>query len=138
VENSTASVAPNPANTPPQGAQSPRSDSWRAAQPHAARNRLKWSRTGTLRTDLETHRCYPNGGRRQTQITVGLQVEDAGFRSVASVLTSLVLRAYVEGSDDPDAALEDQEVILPPLKVGDRNCTSLEAIGHETSPSPLH
>jgi DNA topoisomerase-1 len=30
------------------------------------------------------------------------------------------LRAYVEGADDPDAELEDQEVRLPPLSVGDR------------------
>ena len=41
----------------------------------------------------------------------------------------------MEGSDDPDAALEDQEVILPALKVGDKpNCKNLEAIGHETQP----
>ena len=73
---------------------------------------------------------------RQTQITVGLQVEDAGFRSSGKRIDFPgFLRAYVEGSDDPDAALEDQEVILPPLKVGDRpNCTNLEAIGHETQP----
>jgi DNA topoisomerase-1 len=73
---------------------------------------------------------------RQTQITVGLQVEDAGFRSSGKRIDFPgYLRAYVEGSDDPDAALEDQEVILPPLKVGDRpNCTELAAIGHETQP----
>jgi DNA topoisomerase-1 len=54
---------------------------------------------------------------RQTQITVGLQVEDAGFRSSGKRIDFPgFLRAYVEGSDDPDAALEDQEVILPPLK----------------------
>ncbi len=73
---------------------------------------------------------------RQTQITVQLQVEDAGFRSTGKRIDFPgFLRAYVEGSDDPDAALEDQEVILPQLKVGDRpNCTNLEAIGHETQP----
>lgn len=73
---------------------------------------------------------------RQTQITVQLQVEDAGFRSSGKRIDFPgFLRAYVEGSDDPDAALEDQEVILPQLKVGDRpNCTNLEAIGHETQP----
>ncbi|MDF0553763.1 type I DNA topoisomerase [Kamptonema sp. UHCC 0994] len=73
---------------------------------------------------------------RQTHITVQLQVEDAGFRSSGKRIDFPgFLRAYVEGSDDPDAALEDQEVILPPLKVGDRpNCTELEAIGHETQP----
>jgi len=73
---------------------------------------------------------------RQTQITVGIQVEDAGFRSSGKRIDFPgYLRAYVEGSDDPEAALEDQEVILPQLKVGDRpKATNLEAIGHETQP----
>ncbi|MDB9346199.1 type I DNA topoisomerase [Nodularia spumigena] len=73
---------------------------------------------------------------RQTQITVQLQVEDAGFRSSGKRIDFPgFLRAYVEGSDDPDAALEDQEVILPNLKVGDHpNCTDLESVGHETQP----
>ncbi|MEH2404156.1 type I DNA topoisomerase [Nostoc sp.] len=72
----------------------------------------------------------------QTQITVQLQVEDAGFRSSGKRIEFPgYLRAYVEGSDDPEAALEDQEVILPNLKVGDHpNCTELEAVGHETQP----
>jgi DNA topoisomerase-1 len=73
---------------------------------------------------------------RQTQITVQLQVEDAGFRSAGKRIDFPgFLRAYVEGSDDPEAALEDQEVILPSLKVGDHpNCKDLEAVGHETQP----
>lgn len=73
---------------------------------------------------------------RQTQITVQLQVEDAGFRSSGKRIEFPgYLRAYVEGSDDPEAALEDQEVILPNLKVGDHpDCTDLEAVGHETQP----
>lgn len=73
---------------------------------------------------------------RQTHITVMTLVEDAGFRSSGKRIDFPgFLRAYVEGSDDPDAALEDQEVILPALKVGDKpNCKDLEAIGHETQP----
>ncbi|MBW4635378.1 MAG: type I DNA topoisomerase [Iphinoe sp. HA4291-MV1] len=73
---------------------------------------------------------------RQTQINVQLQVEDAGFRSSGKRIDFPgFLRAYVEGSDDPEAALEDQEIILPNLKVGDSpNCTDLEAVGHETQP----
>ncbi|HEY9632923.1 MAG TPA: type I DNA topoisomerase [Coleofasciculaceae cyanobacterium] len=73
---------------------------------------------------------------QQTQITVQLQVEEAGFRSSGKRIDFPgYLRAYVEGSDDPDAALEDQEVILPPLKVGDHpNCLKLAADGHETQP----
>src|SRR5262249_42866080 len=45
------------------------------------------------------------------------------------------LRAYVEGSDDPEAALEDKDTPLPPLKVGDTpECRDLEPVGHETKP----
>ncbi|MDH3253896.1 MAG: type I DNA topoisomerase, partial [Acidobacteriota bacterium] len=45
------------------------------------------------------------------------------------------LRAYVEGSDDPSADLADQEVLLPPLALGD-TCepTGVEPKSHETSP----
>ncbi len=45
------------------------------------------------------------------------------------------LRAYVEGSDDPDEALEDQEKVLPQMAEGDAIATdALEANGHETQP----
>ncbi len=73
---------------------------------------------------------------RQTHITVNLQVEDAVFRSSGKRINFPgFLRAYVEGSDDPNAAIEDQEVILPQMKKGDRpKCNNLEAIGHETQP----
>jgi DNA topoisomerase-1 len=43
------------------------------------------------------------------------------------------LRAYVEGSDDPEAALEDREVVLPALAKGDAvKDERLEAKGHTT------
>jgi DNA topoisomerase-1 len=73
---------------------------------------------------------------RLTQIAVNIDVEDAGFRSSGKRIDFPgFFRAYVEGSDDPEAALENQEVILPPLKVGDRpTCRELEAITHETQP----
>jgi DNA topoisomerase-1 len=73
---------------------------------------------------------------RQTFVTVDLQVDDAVFRATGKRIEFPgFLRAYVEGSDDPDAALENQEIILPSLKVGDRpECQNLEAIGHETQP----
>jgi DNA topoisomerase-1 len=73
---------------------------------------------------------------RQTQIIVQLQVEDAGFRSSGKRIDFPgFLRAYVEGSDDPEAALEDQEVILPNLNVGDHPiCQDIEANDHETQP----
>jgi DNA topoisomerase I len=73
---------------------------------------------------------------RQTFITVQIAVEDAGFRASGKRIDFPgFFRAYVEGSDDPDAALDNQEVILPSLKQGDRpTCKTLEAIGHETQP----
>ena len=45
------------------------------------------------------------------------------------------LRAYVEGSDDPQAELDDRETQLPKLSVGDTvPVESLEAKGHTTTP----
>ncbi|MEM9658611.1 MAG: type I DNA topoisomerase, partial [Planctomycetota bacterium] len=45
------------------------------------------------------------------------------------------LRAYVEGSDDPNAELADQERILPDVAVGDAlRCIKLEAKEHRTQP----
>jgi DNA topoisomerase I len=73
---------------------------------------------------------------RQTNVTVQIQVEDASFRATGKRIDFPgFFRAYVEGSDDPDAAIEDQEVILPSLQVGDHpECQELEAIDHETQP----
>ncbi|HEY6361641.1 MAG TPA: type I DNA topoisomerase [Vicinamibacterales bacterium] len=62
----------------------------------------------------------------------GKAIEFAGFR-----------RAYVEGSDDPVAELEEQEAILPQASVGDRihtdGSTAITLLGtdarrHETAP----
>ncbi|UZQ56022.1 type I DNA topoisomerase [Trichothermofontia sichuanensis B231] len=73
---------------------------------------------------------------RQTHVTVQLQVGDAGFRATGKRIDFPgFFRAYVEGSDDPEAALENQEVILPPLRQGDQpTCQELVAIGHQTQP----
>lgn len=71
-----------------------------------------------------------------TQIAVDVSVENAVFRANGKRIEFPgFFRAYVEGSDNPDAALENQEIPLPPLKKGDRpDCKELEAIGHETQP----
>lgn len=73
---------------------------------------------------------------RQTNITVQIEVDNATFRASGKRIDFPgFFRAYVEGSDDPDAALENQEVILPRLVEGDAvNCRELEAVGHETQP----
>ena len=45
------------------------------------------------------------------------------------------LRAYVEGSDDPNAALDDQETHLPAMAEGDDlRAVELEPTDHETKP----
>ncbi len=45
------------------------------------------------------------------------------------------LRAYVEGSDDPDAELEEQERILPPVSEGDvLGADNVSAKGSQTQP----
>ncbi len=54
----------------------------------------------------------------------GLRIEFAGFR-----------RAYVEGSDDPESELADQERLLPPLTEGSTATVALaDAKGHDTKP----
>ncbi|HET9274643.1 MAG TPA: type I DNA topoisomerase [Gemmatimonadales bacterium] len=75
---------------------------------------------------------------RVTSLVVTLGVDEATFRASGKRIDFPgFLRAYVEGSDDPEAALEDQEVLLPHLDVGDRpRCDSLEALSHETQPPP--
>lgn len=73
---------------------------------------------------------------RQTLINVELRVEDADFRSSGKRIDFPgFLRAYVEGSDDPEAAVEEQEIILPELKVGEHPiCIQIEALSHDTQP----
>ena len=73
---------------------------------------------------------------RLTQIAVDVNVENAVFRANGQRIEFPgFFRAYVEGSDNPEAALENREVPLPPLKKGDKpECKELEAIGHETQP----
>ena len=73
---------------------------------------------------------------RLTQLSVTIEVDDAEFRASGKRIDFPgFFRAYVEGSDDPEAALEDQEVVLPPLKEGDTpDCTQLDPVGHDTQP----
>jgi DNA topoisomerase-1 len=61
---------------------------------------------------------------------------DAVFAaSGRTILFPGYLRAYVEGSDDPDAALDDQERLLPDMAEGDAvRADELEVAGHETQP----
>ena len=62
--------------------------------------------------------------------------EDAEFAASGKVIEFPgFLRAYVEGSDDPEAELEDREVRLPELAAGDALvAAALDARGHTTQP----
>ena len=77
---------------------------------------------------------------RLTMLAVDLEVAGeqapATFRSTGKRIDFAgFFRAYVEGSDDPDAALEGQEVLLPALRQGDTpGCRGVEALGHQTQP----
>src|SRR5207244_6639307 len=51
---------------------------------------------------------------------VGTDGRDAEFAAAGKTITFPgFLRAYVEGADDPEAELENQELILPPVAEGD-------------------
>jgi DNA topoisomerase-1 len=73
---------------------------------------------------------------RLTMLAVDLEAAGGTFRASGKRIDFAgFFRAYVEGSDDPDAALEGQEVLLPALAVGDSPaCRGVEALGHQTQP----
>jgi DNA topoisomerase I len=68
---------------------------------------------------------------------VGASGRDAEFATSGKVISFPgFLRAYVEGSDDPDAELEDKERRLPAMAEGEAVALQppLEPVGHETKP----
>ncbi|MEQ9103754.1 MAG: type I DNA topoisomerase [Rhodothermales bacterium] len=75
---------------------------------------------------------------RQTTVHLEADTSDgpARFRaSGRSIVFPGFFRAYVEGSDDPEAALENRDAPLPDLAEGDSiPIRDLEAKGHETKP----
>jgi DNA topoisomerase-1 len=70
-------------------------------------------------------------GRR---ISITIEGEGCAFQvSGKTIDFPGYLRAYVEGSDDPEAELADQERILPSVEIGERlSCLSLEPKEHST------
>ncbi len=103
---------------------------------------LIWNRTmATQMADARVRKtsveitAQAEDGQTAVFTASGKAIEFAGFR-----------RAYVEGSDDPQAELEDQETILPATRVGERvqagaaasdaglTYRGLDAKRHETLP----
>jgi DNA topoisomerase-1 len=68
--------------------------------------------------------------------TVTLSALEAEFRATGRhVEFAGFFRAYVEGSDDPEGALEDSETALPPLEKDQKlGCKEVSAVAHETKP----
>ncbi len=92
---------------------------------------LIWKRT--VASEMENAR-----GRR---ITLSIEaVSSAGERATFQVSGKTIdfpgyLRAYVEGSDDPEAELADQETVLPDVQIGEAlDCRQLESKSHTTQP----
>ncbi len=73
---------------------------------------------------------------RGRTITITVEADGAVFRvSGKTIDFPGFLRAYVEGSDDPEAELADRETILPAVQVGDAvQCRGLEPKDHTTQP----
>jgi DNA topoisomerase-1 len=73
---------------------------------------------------------------KQLQVAVTFAVGDHIFQANGMrILFAGFLRAYVEGSEDTDQALQDKERPLPPLTIGATiTCKAAEAVGHETKP----
>ncbi len=72
---------------------------------------------------------------RQQEVGGAAAVEAIFRASGREILFPGFFRAYVEGSDDPDAAIEDQESPLPALAKDEAvDCRELEAVGHATKP----
>ncbi|MEZ4705520.1 MAG: type I DNA topoisomerase [Bdellovibrionota bacterium] len=73
---------------------------------------------------------------KKLSMNIKIESENTLFStSGMKILFAGYLRAYVEGTDSPEEALEDQEVLLPEMKEGDLlRLLDLEALFHETKP----
>ncbi len=87
----------------------------------------------TARIEAQLNGAAPDPLLKQLGTAV---LESLAFRATGrTVLFPGFFRAYVEGTDDPDAALDDRDQPLPPLSKGDElECRAVEAAGHETKP----
>jgi DNA topoisomerase I len=73
---------------------------------------------------------------KQKQVSSKIAAGDSVFSASGTTIEFAgFLRAYVEGSDDPEADLESRDVKLPQLKVNDAvNLNQIDPTSHETKP----
>jgi len=91
---------------------------------------LIWKRT------VACQMADARGQRVQVRLAASTGQEDVLFQASGKTIEFPgYLRAYVEGSDDPDAELEDQEVVLPTMAQGEGvEARELRPDGHTTQP----
>lgn len=87
---------------------------------------LIWKRT--IASQMEDARGH--------RMTITVEVDGAQFQvSGKTIDFPGFLRAYVEGSDDPEAELADRESVLPSVVVGQPlRCKEMQPKGHATQP----
>jgi DNA topoisomerase-1 len=120
----------------PAGTQMKTAKEWGLSGPESALYDLIWKRT--VASQMADARLL----QTRAVITAGDPGRDGDtsqqgrFRASGQVIEFPgFFRAYVEGRDDPEAALDDRDQPLPPLARGDRPaCRKLDALGHETKP----
>ena len=73
---------------------------------------------------------------KKSQVSVRISADNTTFTAAGTrILFPGFLRVYVEGKDDPEAALEDKEVFLPSLTAEQTlSLQELAPISHETKP----
>jgi DNA topoisomerase-1 len=73
---------------------------------------------------------------QKKSVTAKIEAGEATFNATGSTIVFPgYLRAYVEGTDDPSAALADKETLLPPMKEGELlRLLTVENLEHETQP----
>lgn len=73
---------------------------------------------------------------RKSSVTAKISVGEAVFTATGTrILFPGYIRVYVEGKDDPEAALDDKETFLPELAEGQELVVAaLESVYHETKP----
>jgi DNA topoisomerase-1 len=87
---------------------------------------LIWKRT--VASQMADARCR--------RITISVEADGAVFQAAGRTIDFPgYLRAYVEGSDDPESRLADRDVVLPGVTVGQRlECRGVEPKSHTTQP----
>ncbi len=87
---------------------------------------LIWKRT--VASQMNDARCR--------RVTITIDAGGALFQASGKTIEFPgYLRAYVEGSDDPESELADREAVLPTVAVGEKlDCAGMESKSHTTQP----